>query len=176
MALTHRLLGGLALAAFLALTLLAAPPAHAAEAKKVLIKSVKEVGTKVVLMDGSEWTIENPSDQEMVYDWLPFQTVVVKNNKVLVNLYRGDIVDAKMTKGPTETAKAPASTPTYSASAVESTSSTQTTASAGTQVVVSEDLVKRMDKILNRMEDLEFSLKSIEVRLLRLERMAGVGP
>lgn len=57
---THRLLGGLALAAFLLLTLSAAPPAHSAEAKKVLIKSVKEVGTKVVLMDGSEWTIENP--------------------------------------------------------------------------------------------------------------------
>ncbi|BEQ15523.1 hypothetical protein [Desulfoferula mesophila] len=173
---THRLLGGLALAAFLLLTLSAAPPAHSAEAKKVLIKSVKEVGTKVVLMDGSEWTIENPSDQELVYDWLPFQTVVIKNNKVLVNLYRGDIVDAKMTKGPTEAAKAPASTPTYSASAVQSTSGAPAAASGGTQVVVSEDLVKRMDKILNRMEDLEFTLKSIEVRLLRLERMAGVGP
>ncbi|MBU1154406.1 MAG: hypothetical protein KJ921_01065 [Proteobacteria bacterium] len=175
MSLMQRLLGGLALAT-LALALLAAPPAHAAEAKKVLIKAVKEVGTKVVLMDGSEWSIPNPDDQELVYDWLPFQTVVVKNGKVLVNLYRGDIVDARMTKPPVEKAKVAASTPTYSASAVQRVAGAPANAPAGTQVVVPEDLVNRMDKILNRMEDLEFSLKSIEMRLLRLERMAGVGP
>ncbi|MCB2192321.1 MAG: hypothetical protein KQI62_12195 [Deltaproteobacteria bacterium] len=175
MALMQRLLGELALAA-LALALMAGPPAHAAEAKKVLIKSVKEVGTKVVLMDGSEWSIDNPEDQELVYDWLPFQTVVVKNNKVLVNLYRGDIVDAKMTKPPVKKAKAASSAPMYSASAVQRVDGATSPAPAGTQIVVPEDLVKRMDKILNRMEDLEFSLKSIEMRLLRLERMAGIGP
>lgn len=175
MALMQRLLGGFVLAA-LALALLAAPPAHAAEAKKVLIKAVKEVGTKVVLMDGSEWAIENPDDQELVYDWLPFQTVVVKNGKVLVNLYRGDIVDGRMTKPPVKVAKAAPSTPMYSASAVQRVDGSPATTAAGAQVVIPEDLVKRMDKILNRMEDLEFSLKSIEMRLLRLERMAGVGP
>ncbi|MCF8041435.1 MAG: hypothetical protein K9K65_14990 [Desulfarculaceae bacterium] len=175
MALIKRLLGGLALAT-LALALLAGPPAHAAEAKKVLIKSVKEVGTKVVLMDGSEWSIPNPDDQELVYDWLPFQTVVVKNGKVLVNLYRGDIVDASMTKPPIKKAKAAPSTPMYSSSAVQQVGTGPAGSNAGTQVVVPEDLVNRMDKILNRMEDLEFSLKSIEMRLLRLERMAGVGP
>lgn len=174
MALTRGLLGGLVLAVF-ALVLLAGPPAQAAEAKKVLIKSVKEVGTKVVLMDGSEWSIENPDDQELVYDWLPFQTVVVKNNKVLVNLYRGDIVDARMTKKPSEVAKAPAGAPMYSASAMQQGGAAPAAAGGG-QIVVPEDLVNRLDKILKRMEDLEFSLKSVEMRLLRLERMAGVGP
>ena len=175
MTLARRLLGGIALAA-LALTFLAGPPAHAEEAKKVLIKAVKEVGTKVVLMDGSEWSIDNPADQELVYDWLPFQTVAIKNGKVLVNLYRGDIVDARMTQKPTEVAKAPPGAPMYSASAMQKGGAAPAGAAGGGQLVVPEDLVNRMDKILKRMEDLEFSLKAIEMRLLRLERMAGVGP
>ncbi|MBU1274730.1 MAG: hypothetical protein KJ720_05085 [Proteobacteria bacterium] len=172
MALTRGLLGGFVLAA-LALVLLAGPPAQAGEAKKVLIKSVKEVGAKVILMDGSEWSIPNPEDQELVYEWLPFQTVAIKNGKVLVNLYRGDIVDARMTKKPTEVAKAQAGAPAYSASAVQQGGSSP---AAGGRLVVPEDLVNRLDKILKRMEDLEFGLKSVEMRLLRLERMAGVGP
>ncbi|MCB2228427.1 MAG: hypothetical protein KQH53_17235 [Desulfarculaceae bacterium] len=146
-----------------------------AEAKKALIKSVKEVGTLVVLMDGSEWRIDNPSDQELVYDWLPFQTVVIKNDKVLVNLYRGDIVDARMITKPTKKAVASA-TPMYKPGAVTGGGAATASAPAGTQMVVPEDLVKRMDKILKRLEDIEFSLKSVEMRLLRLERMAGVGP
>ena len=160
------------LLATLALALCAGPAM--AEVKKVLIKSVKEVGAMVILMDGSEWRIDNPEDQELVYDWLPFQTVVVKNNKVLVNLYRGDIVDARMITKPVKKAKAPASTPMYKPGTAGGGAVAQT--ATGEQVVVPADLVKRLDKILKRLEDLEFSVKSVEMRLLRLERMAGVGP
>ncbi|MCF8032759.1 MAG: hypothetical protein K9K66_07250 [Desulfarculaceae bacterium] len=164
----------IALASMLVMVLaLCAGPAHAAS-KKVLIKSVKEVGTLVILMDGSQWRIDNPEDQELVYDWLPFQTVVVKDNKVLVNIYRGDIVDARMTEKPVKKVVA-SSTPMYKPGSVGAGSAPAASA-AGGQVVVPEDLVKRLDKILKRLEDLEFSLKSVEMRLLRLERMAGVGP
>jgi hypothetical protein len=161
--------GFFCLAALTALALaLCAGPASAGT-KKVLIKSVKEVGALVVLMDGSQWRIDNPEDQELVYGWLPFQTVAVKNNKVLVNLYRGDIVDARMISKPAKAAKAPA--PMH-----RSGPPAGGAAPAAGQVVVPDDLVKRLDKTIRRLEDLEFSLKSVEMRLLRLERMAGVGP
>jgi len=155
----------------LALALCAGPAS--AGARKALIKSVKEVGALVILMDGSQWRIDNPQDQELVYDWLPFQSVAVKNNKVLVNLYRGDVVDARMIVKPTKVAAAPASTPLYKPG---STGGGAAPAPAAGRVVVPEELVKRLDKIIKRLEDLEFSVKSVEMRLLRLERMAGVGP
>ncbi len=172
MTLPRRIISLTALVA-LALALCAGP--SLAGTKKVLIKSVKEVGTLVILMDGSEWRIDNPDDQELVYDWLPFQSVTVKDNKVLVNLYRGDIVDARMTKPPVKTAKAPASAPMYKAGTTGSGAAPAAMAASG-QLVVPADLVKRLDKIIKRLEDLEFSVKSVEMRLLRLERMAGVGP
>lgn len=160
-------------AALIALGLLAALTAGLAAAapvnRKVLIQNVKENGTLIILTDGSEYRVPNPDDQQMVYDWLPFQSVLVKGDKEMVNLQRGDIVNVRQTKPPQVTAQAPAAA---SGSAASSAGGTSRPVAAS----LPPDLAHRLDKVLKRLEDIEFSLKAMELRLQRLERMAGVQP
>jgi len=139
-------------------------------AKKALIQNVKENGTLIVLTDGSEYRVPNPEDQQMVYDWLPFQSVLVKGDKEMVNLQRGDIVNVRQTKKALVAAQAPAA-----ASAGPSVSSASGPAGPAAAQLPPE-VALRLNKVLKRLEDIEFSLKSVELRLQRLERMAGVQP
>ena len=58
----------------------------------VLVQEITELGQEVVLMDGSEWSI-NPSDTSRTCCWYPTQRIVVEEvdngrffNHILTNL------------------------------------------------------------------------------------------
>jgi hypothetical protein len=165
------------LSALAAVSALAAP-----QGKKVLIKNVKEVGTLVILVDGSKWKIENPQDQRLVYNWLPFQTVLVKKNGELVNLQRGDIVDGTMIAKPTISVDAKTGRPEAGGAAADAGEGSPAMMTGGRQVVKDlekatdrlEQVTKQLEKVVQRLEDAEFKIKAMEMRLGQLERMAGV--
>lgn len=180
----YKKLAFMTLSIALVCALAAGPALSAPEGKKVLIKNVKEVGTILILMDGSEWKIENPADQAIVYNWLPYQTVIVKKNHELFNMQRGDIVDGTLQVKPTvkvsEKTGAPETAPPAAADATTSPAlvkaERQVTKNLQEATSRLEQVTKQLERVVQRLEDTENKLKVMELRVSRLERMAGVQP
>lgn len=171
----------MAICAALICALAVLPALAEPKGKKVLIKAVKEVGTILILQDGSEWRIDELSDQRLVYDWLPFQTVIVKKNGELVNMQRGDIVDGTLVVKPTvkvsEKTGAPKPVPVATAApASPATIRAERQVTKDLQKATDrlEQVTRQLERVVNRLEDQEFKIKAMELRLNQLERMAGV--
>jgi exonuclease VII small subunit len=175
-------LTAMALSVALVIALAVLPALGAPQSKKVLIKNVKEVGTIVILMDGSKWQIEDPADQAIVYNWLPYQTVVVKKNHELVNMQRGDIVDGTLKVEPTVKVSQKTGEPAATPPAAASTPASPAVIQAERQVTKDlekatdrlEKVTKQLELVVQRLEDAEYKLKAVELRVSQLERMAGV--
>lgn len=178
----HNKLAVMALSVALVCVLAVLPALAAPQGKKVLIKNVKEVGTVLLLMDGSEWKIEDPADQAIVYNWLPYQTVIIKKNHELVNMQRGDIVDGTLKVEPTVKVSQKTGEPATAPLAAASTPASPAMIKAERQVTKDmekatdrlEKVTKQLEQVVQRLEDTEYKLKAVELRVSQLERMAGV--
>lgn len=158
------------LAASLALVIMIAwsPASFAQTSDGLKIKNVKQVGRVIELTDGSIWSITNPDDQEIAYNWLPYQDISVLNGNELRNNHTGQRIDAKMIQGASapKAAAAPSSTPTYSVQ-VEGKPGPGPSAPAARPPSVDLQL---LEKILKRLDSLEAKLQVMDWRLRKIEK------
>lgn len=156
------------LTAFAIAALMAASgnPALAQVSEGHKIKDVKEVGRIIELQDGSVWSIINPDDQEIAYNWLPFQNVSILNGNELRNDQTGQRIDAKMTQEPTrpKAAEAPSSTPVYPQKVVGKPYPVQP---AARQPSMDQQLLQ---KILDRLDTLDAKIQVMDWRLRKIEK------
>jgi hypothetical protein len=167
------------LIAALAATLCLALPAAAKTEEGFKIKAVREVGYKIELNDGSVWKVPNPADQEIAYNWLPYQDVAIIDGKTLLNEHRGERIDAEMTQPPVSaggaagaSAGAASATPQYPASAA----SAGAAAAPAAPAAVPPKLEKKLDTILDRLESLDAKIQVMDWRLRQLESERMVKP
>jgi hypothetical protein len=132
------------------------------------IRKVSEVGRIIELHDGSIWSIENPADQDIAYQWLPFQDISIIDGKELRNDHNGERVDAKMTQGPSrpKAAVAPSATPTYPVQ-VTGKPGPGPSAPAPMQPSMNRQL---LEKILKRLDTLDAKIQVMDWRLRKIEK------
>jgi hypothetical protein len=168
----HRVFLVAAVAAALCLAL----PAAAETEEGFKIKAVREVGYKIELNDGSVWKVPNPADQEIAYNWLPYQDVAIIDGKTLLNEHRGERIDAEMTQPPVSAAGgaagAASATPQYPASSAAAGAAAAPAAPAA----VPPKLEKKLDTILDRLESLDAKIQVMDWRLRQLESERMVKP
>lgn len=131
------------------------------------IKSVKQVGRVIELQDGSVWSIENPDDQEIAYQWLPFQDISILNGKVLRNDHTGERIDANMiqeSSKPKAADAVPSSTPVYK----EKVAGKPYMVKPG-EAPPSPDQ-KVLKEILRRLDALDAKMQVMDWRLRKLEK------
>jgi len=151
-------MGGLAL---LCLALLA-QPALAELVEGYYVKSVKDLGEKLILSDDSEWDIPGPDDRDLVYNWLPGQTVAIRDGKVLINTIRGDQVDGEQTKGPAPKAAAATAAPTPTGGSFRPASP------ASPSPAMKDELIRihqRLDGMDNKLRILDWRMRQLENQL-----------
>ncbi len=141
-----------------------AASAQAADLKEgFALRSVSDVGKVIELTDGSVWKVENPSDWPIAYNWLPGQKIGIRGEGELVNLQRGEWVDATMTTPPGQ-APPPEGSGTPTAAAVRAPARPD------------QALVNKLDQILKRLEAVEARVQVMDWRLRQLEREVPTGP
>jgi hypothetical protein len=155
----------LALAAFFG----TAAMAEVSEGHK--IKSVKQVGRVIELQDGSEWSIENPDDQEIAYQWLPFQDISILKGNVLRNDHTGERIDAKMLQEATKPKAAdakPSSTPVYSEKVVGKPYMVKPgEAPPPADQKILKEILRRLDTLDAKIQVMDWRLRKIEKESMR---------
>ena len=154
-----RLLKGLGLLIILA-SLLAWP--LVTEAKTLRVKKVIDVGEKIELDNGAVYAVYDPSEQDVIYHWLPFQEVkLLEGGKTMLNVEYGQQVTVSLLSGP--------KAPTGGASRGRDPY-------AGKYRSLSPREAGMLEKILKRLENMEARLQVMDWRLRRLENEAMVRP
>lgn len=150
----------------IAALLLSAAMAQAANLKEgFVLKSVSEVGKVVELTDGSVWSVDNPADWPVAYNWLPGQKIGIRDGNELVNLHRGEWVDATMTTQPGR--------PTPQG---EAAGPAAPGARAQAPAPPNPELMRKLDLILKRLDTMDAKIQVMDWRVRQLEREVPGGP
>jgi hypothetical protein len=165
------------MAAVAAAAVCLALPAAAENQEGFKVKAVREVGYQIALSDGSVWKVPNPDDQEIAYNWLPYQDILIEDGNTLINAHRGERVYAEMVQPPVsaEGTAAPSATPQYSASSAAS-GGQAAPAPAPAPAAVPPELEQKLDRILDRLEALDGKIQVMDWRLRQLESEGMVKP
>ncbi|MCB2189504.1 MAG: hypothetical protein KQJ78_24055 [Deltaproteobacteria bacterium] len=143
--------------------------------QKEVIKKVSENGTVVILMSGAEYKVLEYTDQDVAYNWLPGQEVKLRDSgREMYNVNSGERVGVKQTKAPEAPSTADAAAASGAAPPREGSSSAGSFSYSNKSGEPSVEA--RLRTLERKLEDVNVKLKVMELKMMRLERMAGVSP
>lgn len=160
----------LVLAGLTACLVMAAAALAAPAERNARILETQELGAKVVLTDKSVWKVPNPDDQDIAYNWLPMQKILIKGEKMFINLHTGERIDVEMIK-----AAAPSQAQKNNKANLVPVGSMPTQAAPVAPAFTAE-MDRRLNSLERKLEDINVRLKMMELKIMRLERAAGVTP